>query len=273
MKTLLIADSGGTRTDWCFVNEQGQRHFFESESYHPTNWNAHFWARIKKFWEDHPLMLNAELHFFGAGCLNESNASLIKNQFGEIGFKQSLIKSDVHAAGIALFGKESGYGAILGTGSVAFEWSGGELNKVVGGKGYKKGDEGSGYYFGKLVFIALEAGELTEKQQQIFLSVLNQKEIRSELGKDDEKKSLAEIAIQLHPHREEFKIFHEENIQAFYKCHLLNTNYKSIRMVGGYALHYQKWIVSCLLDHGVKIEKVEERPIVSLVEQIAPTVD
>lgn len=54
------------------------------------------------------------------------------------------MKSDLHGAGYSLFGKESGWGTIMGTGSVLFQWKEQEVVQEIGGKGHLSGDEGSG---------------------------------------------------------------------------------------------------------------------------------
>lgn len=56
------------------------------------------------------------------------------------------IVSDVNLASMALLNKNQSLGVILGTGSVFFT-----KKQVYGGFGHSLGDEGSGYYFGKLV--------------------------------------------------------------------------------------------------------------------------
>ncbi len=41
----LIADSGGTKTDWCGIDEQKEKHSFTTESYHPIVIDTDFTAR------------------------------------------------------------------------------------------------------------------------------------------------------------------------------------------------------------------------------------
>ena len=80
-RPLLIADSGGTKTDWCFIDELGNQHYFSSESYHPSNWSVDFTERIAAFWEQRPELKKAQVHLFCAGCLNPTNALKLESIF------------------------------------------------------------------------------------------------------------------------------------------------------------------------------------------------
>lgn len=105
------------------------------------------------------------------------------------------IVSDVNLAAMALLNKDQNLGVILGTGSVFFT-----KEQVYGGFGHSLGDEGSGYYFGKLVikkyleeFESNSSSNLRLKIEQYFSKsgreilsfvIKNEKEIFSKLSKE-----------------------------------------------------------------------------------------
>ena len=149
-KGLLIADSGGTKTDWCLIINN-KYYFFITESYHPTSLDKTSKVELLEFWKHLTQKTKISCHFFGSGCSSEENQVKIKDHFSQkSSFQLFVVSSDLVAAGIALLGNEEGYVGILGTGSVLTYYKNKQITEIIGGFGYLLGDEGSGYYFGKL---------------------------------------------------------------------------------------------------------------------------
>lgn len=263
MKQFLIADSGGTKTDWCLVDEFGGKKFFRTESYHPANWNDTFDKRINDFWSEYDTA-QLNLVFFGAGCLNQENAKRIQDIFSNIKFQSVKIKSDLHGAGFASLGSKNGTVAILGTGSVMFNWLNQTVDDVIGGKGHIDGDEGSGYYFGSLVLNAFLNDELSPLQKELFLNHSSIFKFSNESG---QKYEIANIAYQLKDFQESFSEFHEMNIAHFYNTHLQASNVKHIVLIGSYAVNHTKYIDTVFASKRQSYSIIKENPIVNMVEQ------
>ena len=263
MSPYLIADSGGTRTNWCFINANLKCHYFETESYHPDNWSDDFIARIVDYWKDHSEMKASKLLFYGAGCLKKSNAIKQESIFKEIGFINVTVRSDLHAAGIACLGDKSGKVAIMGTGSVLFDWQDGAVQNIIGGKGHELGDEGSGYYFGRLVYNAHLSKKLSEEQNELFVELVDLVEINDNL-----KYGLSHIAYLLKDHNSVFDHFHRINVKAFCAKHLKQCDTNDIHLLGGYAYHNASIIEEELNKYEVQIVKILKSPISVLVEQM-----
>ncbi|NRA10761.1 MAG: hypothetical protein HRT57_02250, partial [Crocinitomicaceae bacterium] len=170
MHNTLFADSGGTGTGWVYLDSNGNKVYFDTESYHPSNWNESFWFRFVSFWESKRHLLGYTLNFYGAGCLNTDYATLIREKFESIGFSNVKIKSDLHAAGYSVHKNGKGVVIISGTGSVLFDYFDFHVTNIVGGKGHVLGDEGSGFYFGKLIIEKYRVGSLNDRQ----ISILNE---------------------------------------------------------------------------------------------------
>lgn len=264
-ETILIADSGGTKTDWCLVKDD-QRIFFETRSCHPVNWKENFWEKLSGELSEYADLASAELYFFGAGCLNVENKNLATTQFQAMNFRKVTVKSDLHGAGYALFGKESGAGIISGTGSVLFFWENEEIVHRVGGKGHLGGDEGSGYYFGKLLKDKWEANDLTVEQKRLLhptgLQVLNS------LNANNEKFSLASLSKVLADHFSAFSNVHEENILSFVSSHFIDQKPDKVSILGGYGFANQALWQSILNRNHIELTVAVEKPIVPLVEQM-----
>lgn len=263
---LLIADSGGTKTDWCYIDEKDKRHFFTTESYHPVNWTDEFVGRISEYWNQLSNYKAAELHFFCAGCLKVDKAKELESIFNKIGFLNVRVKSDLHAAGLALYGNENGNVAILGTGSVFFEWKNQDVVSIVGGKGFEIGDEGSGFYFGKLIFQAYKENNLTIEQQSILEKTINISELENALQLNKTKEVFSQIPNKLKRYITEFSNFHEENLRLFFEPIKEENSKLFVRIVGGYFSAHTAILRPYLLKKDIEVELFTNRPIDSLVD-------
>lgn len=266
MQPLLIADSGGTKTDWCFVDENKVNHFFTTESYHPTHWSSDFELRISTFWNDFPAYKIAELHFFGSGCLKTEKSDELKLIFNRIGFKNVTVKSDLHAAALALYGTKNGYCAILGTGSVFFEWYNQEVKSISGGKGHEIGDEGSGFYFGKLVYQAYKEKKLSAEQKHTFEKKVNVKAIEEMIEQKRSKTALSQIPNMLGDYLNQFAEWHQLNVDLFFNDVWKSQSPLDVKIVGGYFVSHSEILIPHLSEKQIHIQKFTDRPIDSLVD-------
>ncbi len=267
MKQYLIADSGGTKTDWCLINANGGKKIFTTESYHPFNWSDSFFQRIETFWERFENKDIISLYFFGAGCFQIKKCKLLNDFFLTLNFNSVSIRSDLHGAAISLYGDSNGKLAILGTGSVLFDWEGKEITNIIGGRGHITGDEGSGYYFGKLILEAYQNRKLNKKQQRI-VEHLNMESI--DLAN---KFQVAKIAKQLKSQQDIFQDFHIDNIQSFINTHQLKDQHEKLSIVGSYGFHHKRIIRSVFEQNGIEILTFIEKPIFNLVEQRGVFID
>ncbi len=268
---LLIADSGGTKTDWCFVDEQGEKHFFTSESYHPCNWSTAFIQRTSEYWNKRSELKKIPLHFFSAGCLHPQKSKELESIFDTIGFEEVTVKSDLHAAGLALFGNKQGTFAIMGTGSVLVDWNEGEVTEVYGGKGHIDGDEGSGFYFGRLVCEAYLNGTLSQEQEDILKKEVSLTLLGEKHKQSDTKYVLADVSTALKNEQFLFLDFHRENIHAFYHSVLEARVPIDLQIMGGYFYHNSTVLLPILSDLNVHVVDFQDKPIHLLVDyMIAP---
>jgi len=266
MYPLLIADSGGTKTDWCFINSVGNKQFFTTESYHPQNWSEDFLLRIKAYWGNHADFKNATLHFFCAGCFQAEKANQLVQIFNNLGFLNVTVKSDLHAAALSLYGNNDGFCAILGTGSVFFEWKHNEVTSISGGKGHQSGDQGSGYFFGKLIYHAWLENKLSSDQKIIFEKKVNVLELKESTELFNTKKKYSELAIQLSENNQEFADWHLININSFFDDVWKTNEPLQLRIVGGYFAANSKLFKPYLAEKEVYIQEFNARPIESLVD-------
>lgn len=149
--SILIADSGSTKTEWCLLNgkdkikirTQGLSPYFLSASEMSDVLEKELLPELRK-------KRPSEIFFYGTGCASPSNKSLVKASLRKtLGNMPMTIEHDLLAAARALCGHEKGVACILGTGSNSCYFNGKRIVRNNPGLGYVLGDEGSGSYLGK----------------------------------------------------------------------------------------------------------------------------
>lgn len=268
-KALLIADSGGTKTDWCILDSNGNQHFFETESYHPHLINEKWIEEKKEFWKEYAKNYELQVHFFGSGCANSTNQKIVKQAFQHWGIQNVQVDSDLIAAGISAFGNSDGLIAILGTGSVIASIEDEKIKKIYGGLGYLLGDEGSGYNFGKMLL------------QDYFHSNLSQEilfEIEDKLGNREKilnavysaggKKYISGLSTIFSKFNyDEISEIHRKNIQQFLNIYLPQEEKDhKIHFVGSYASYNELIVRELLIEMEWEPGEFITKPIEKLTE-------
>jgi N-acetylglucosamine kinase-like BadF-type ATPase len=268
-KSYLIADSGGTKTDWCYVDVFGTKNYFTTASYHPNLMSDEWINSNKAFWNQYTLIDNLEVHFYGSGCLKEPNRSKVENVFKIFGFKNIFIESDILAAARACFGDENGFVGILGTGSVLAEIENREVKNVYGGLGSIIGDEGSGFYFGKLLIEKYVKNEFSKVTNEEIESVIG---IENLIGVNSSDSTFKEFVSSFSSKfsatkNQEIKQLHRDNISLFFDKYLpLNISNLRICFVGSYAQYNRDIIKNFLEIRSVNLGVIITRPIEFLTE-------
>lgn len=151
--SILIADSGSTKCEWCFIsgtrkqiiNTQGASPYFLSETQIITLIQKELLPSLKNKIPD-------DIYFYGTGCAAAANRAIVQRAIKKV-FPQAAVEveHDLTGAARALCGKKRGIVGILGTGSNSGYYNGNKIIHNSPGLGYVLGDEGSGAYLGKKV--------------------------------------------------------------------------------------------------------------------------
>jgi len=152
--SILIADSGSTKTDWVLIDNNNIIIQFQTIGFNPYFQSSEdIYNEIKdKLLPVLTNQLNTITHiaYYGAGCSTPEKVHVVKQglylAFGNI---VSEVNHDLLAAARALCGKEQGIACILGTGSNSCLYNGKEVIENVPSVGYLFGDHGSGATIGK----------------------------------------------------------------------------------------------------------------------------
>ncbi len=168
--SILIADSGSTKTDWVLLDNNNIIFQYQTIGFNP------YFQSSEDIYEEIKTklipVLQDQLHnithiyYYGAGCSTPDKVQVIKLglylAFGNI---LSEVNHDLLAAARALCGKEKGIACILGTGSNSCLYDGKDIIENIPSVGYMFGDHGSGatigktfvqYYFDKKLPVHLE---------------------------------------------------------------------------------------------------------------------
>lgn len=159
---ILIADSGGTKTDWVYIDSANE-HYFKSSGLHPAyTTGKQISEEIKYAMHFDPSEID-QVFFYGAGCHGIEPKQKIINAL-----KQTLIGcridvfDDLTGAARAHLQQTEGIIAALGTGSVCGRYKNGEITMRSAALGYAIGDEGSAADLGKSVLRAYYRAELNK---------------------------------------------------------------------------------------------------------------
>jgi len=153
---ILIADSGSTKTDWCLIDNNGERKAIQTIGINPYQMNS---TAIKEVLDKelYPFIYPdkvKEIFYYGAGCSTERKCQTIDNVLHDFFNLASIeVHHDLLGAARALCGHEPGIACILGTGSNSCCFDGQEITESVVSLGFLLGDEGSGAYMGKQLII------------------------------------------------------------------------------------------------------------------------
>lgn len=150
--TLLIADSGSTKTDWILHdNHAAATTRFATAGINPCLMSD---EAISASLRDGVLPhLGAtgidRVHFYGAGCRPDQHERMARLITDNLHAAQATVASDLLGAAHALCGHEAGIVAILGTGSGSAVYDGCTFVAQTPSLGYILGDEGSGAVMGR----------------------------------------------------------------------------------------------------------------------------
>lgn len=154
MPSVLLAESGSTKTDWCLLRKGKKPVHLKTSGINP-----HLQSQ-----QEIEQLLSRELDwkqgkhetdgicFYGAGA----GSAVKQKELGRIlqsffGVRNIEVHGDMMAAARALCGDKKGIVAILGTGSNSCYYNGKAIKEQQPSLGFIAGDEGSGNYMGKRV--------------------------------------------------------------------------------------------------------------------------
>ncbi len=273
---IVIADSGSTKTEWCFVedgiiikciNSKGINPYFESKE--------KITQEIKLVFSEFDIANKiSAIYFYGAGCTPEKK-EVVKCCLLEVVGDNILIEvnSDLLGAARALFGKENGIACILGTGSNSCYYNGETIDKNISPLGFILGDEGSGAVIGRLFVGSLLKNQLGEEFKIKFLSECNlsHEEIIDRVYRQPfPNRFLASFSHFIYKHIDNPSVYNIvfESFREFFIRNAMQYDYQTnnIAFIGSIAYYYKDILSEVAQSLNISITKIESSPINGLVK-------
>lgn len=170
---IIIADGGSTKTNWCLLDDNNKKIYFNTEGYNPYFVDSEYIiASLKKgLPQDIPFDKISEVNYYGAGVHNEEKAKIVEDAIQAV-FPNSKVEvgHDLLAAARALLGTNPGFAAILGTGTNTCIYDGKDITHNIDSAAYILGDEGSGSFIGKKLLVDFIRGLMPKDVAEVFFN-------------------------------------------------------------------------------------------------------
>lgn len=274
---ILIADAGGTKTDWCLSDGGNIVDRISTEGinpYHQTDSDIEATVRgmVDLAAKRSSLCIDA-IRFYGSGCdikmsvkMKNTLSKLLRCDDVEVG-------SDLLGAARALCQTEEGLVAILGTGSNSCYYDGNTIVDNVFPLGYILGDEGSGAVLGILFLNALFKRRLPNKVEHDFKSAYHcdySDVLKNVYREPMANKFLASLSpfIKDHIEIEEVRNIVKYNFRNFFANNVSVYGKKSftINAVGSIAWNYDTILREVAREEGYEVGKIMASPMEGLVD-------
>lgn len=273
---ILIADSGGSKTDWRLVSKNGAIDQASTPGFNPyyqpiedlnRNVRETLLPRIPAG------EVVEDIYFYGAGVSSEKNQLTIKHAFLEF-FPQSRIEIgwDLLAAARALCGNEPGIACIMGTGSNSCLYDGKNIIDNVANLGWILADEGSGANIGRKFLVDYLRKKLPENLANQFHArfPLTREEFLEKVYQEEKPSAfLASFAKFIFQHLKEpycyqliyssFAEFYENNVMKY-----KDYQHLKVHFTGSIAFYFSDILRQVANDKGITVKNILEGPIAGL---------
>lgn len=274
---LLVADSGSSKADWTFYDENGVSTSVSSIGVNP---NLHSKAEISTVLEsvspeNIPSGKVKWIYYYGTGIWDHRRADILRDILKSCYQNAEIeIHHDLLGAARAACGDQKGIACILGTGSNSCLYNGDAVTDNVTNLGWLLGDEGSGVDLGKRLIRAYSYRELPLEARQAFeeQTGYNRHSIGDGLyGAGSANRFLASFSPFIHDnlHIPAIKSIVEDSFREFLKRHVLkyeNATNLTVSFIGSIAFHYQDILRHVCKSEGLSCGSIEKKPIDALVE-------
>lgn len=276
MVSILIADSGSSKTEWCLLNGSKKKKFItHGLSPYFLSEEQIIAVLLEKVYPKIKNTLPEKIYFYGTGCSNPNNVKMMNAAFKKV-FKGSkvFVDHDLMGAAKALCGNEKGIACILGTGANSCYYNGKKIVKNSPGLGFILGDEGSGAYLGKKViqyFLYNTFDEDLMERFQAKYQTTAAEILESVYKKPLPNKYLAGFTMFLVENRGHFMI--ENIIEDGFNDFFFNHIYKyreswtlPINFVGSVAYGFKDVLQDLCNSYELQLGKVIQQPIDGLIK-------
>ena len=293
---ILIADSGGTKTDWTLLFSPYPTRWdvvstFQTQGINPIHQTPDVIRQIlgQKMMQQlssfsRAAMINAgalelpslsqvEVFFYGSGC-TPVQAPVMKQLLSQFFQAEKIsVKSDLMAAARALCQHEPGIACILGTGANSCLYDGNDIVQNTPALGYILGDEGSGAVLGRLFMNAIFKNPAFADIRDAYLAEtkLTQADIINRVYREPlANRFLASTSLYIYEHLDNplLRDLVVENFRQFFRVNIVPYQRQDlpVHFVGSMAYQYQELLSLAAGQEGFHIGQVIKSPMEGLIK-------
>jgi N-acetylglucosamine kinase-like BadF-type ATPase len=276
VQSILIADSGATKTAWRLL-ENGKLIDFHTSGISPYHMSQ---SQIENLiTEEFPKKILTKsishVYYYGTGCKTSIKARIVARSLATFYDDANIhITHDLMGAAIATCGNKAGITCILGTGSNSCFYNGKKIVVNSPGLGYVLGDEASGAYFGKLLVQHFLYKKFDQALEKAFVKQFNvdKDEILHKVYRESfPNRFLANFAQFLSAHRGHYIIENiiEDGLREFFGTHLIRypqIEKMPVHFVGSIAFHFQDKIDELCNVYGFHLGQILKDPMEGLTK-------
>jgi len=271
--SVLIADSGSTKTDWAFMGKciqtQGINPFHQDEDTIRHILQEDLIPQLSNSYDRLTSIL-----FYGSGVrpeLEEKMQNILQDAFPHVTHIEA--HSDLLGAARALCGENEGIACILGTGANSCLFDGSQIVKNTPAMGYILGDEGSGAVLGIRFLNALYKNRLSDQIRIEFETSTGMsmaQVIERVYRQPMPNRWLASLSVFIHQHLDNpavkaivvqnFIDFIRHNIAPYQRTDL------PISAVGSIAFFFKEQLAEAAIQEGYTIGKILRSPLDALIK-------
>ena len=273
---ILIADSGSTKTDWCYGTEISNCKIIQTEGINPFHQSA---EKIESIicqglipQLGFPLKRCTAIYFYGAGCLppkTESIIHVLQNNFPDADI---AVDTDLLGAARALCKDNAGIACILGTGSNSCLYDGKQIIQNISPLGYILGDEGSGADLGRRLVADCLKEELSQPLRDRFFArfQLSREQILQAVYKEPfPNRFLASLSpfVAENLDEPEIRLLAVNAFTSFFRRNVLHyPQGETVHMVGSVAYYYRPVLLEVARSLSLTVGKILSAPVTELVK-------
>lgn len=256
---IIIADGGSTKTNWCLVNNEGKKIYFNTEGYNPYFASKEYIINSlqQNLPTDLPVNEITEVNYYGAGCSTDDKRKQVADAM-QVVFTAAQVNvgHDLLAAARALLGTREGFAAILGTGTNTCLYNGKEIIQNIDSGAYILGDEGSGCHIGKKLLTDYLRGYMPEPVRQLFWETYH-------LTPDDVNEQ-----VYTKPLANRFcagfsKFVYDNTVNIAYSRNLVRTAFEDFfRNLVTHYPNYQQYTFNCIGSVGYNFRNILEELVI-----------
>jgi N-acetylglucosamine kinase-like BadF-type ATPase len=292
---ILIADSGGTKSDWTLLHSPYPHNWetvaaFQTQGISPIHQEPDAIrqilghdvvsqlstfsraALINSKVLDTPLLSQIEVFFYGSGC-TPAHVPMMKQMLAQV-FPSNKVEvhSDLMAAARGLCQHEPGIACILGTGANSCLYDGQNIVQNTPALGYILGDEGGGAVLGRLFMNAIFKNPQLADIRDDYLSEtgLTQADIINKVYREPlANRFLATTSpyIQKHLDNPYLSDMVVQNFRQFFRCNIVPYQHPElpVHFVGSMAYHYEEQLVRAAEIEGFNLGHIVKSPMEGLI--------